>query len=80
MLLYADDMAVWDYSLPKFETKLKIILEALEDLGMNISEKKSTIQTNEIGRKEYNISNQNNKEEIQISGQKGTYTFEHVTK
>ena len=54
---------------------------------MNISEKKSTIQTNEIGKKEYNMykvektkkiltSSNKNGEEIQIPGQKGTYTFE----
>ena len=53
MLLYADDMAIWANSLSVFQSKLRVVIKALANLGMPVNTNKSTIQANEAGTLEH---------------------------
>jgi len=49
MLAYADDILVWGYTVKEMEEKLKVVMQALEELGLRVSSKKSILQVNSWG-------------------------------
>ncbi len=50
MLMYADDMQVWADTRGGLEEKMIVVWQALSDLGMEISWKKTAVQANQWAR------------------------------
>ena len=47
MLMYADDIQVWADTREGLEEKMRVVWQALSDLGMEISWKKTAVQANQ---------------------------------
>jgi len=50
MLMYADDMQVWADTREGLEAKMRVVWQALDDVGMEISWKKTAVQANQWAR------------------------------
>ena len=71
MLLYADDMVVWGNTKREIEEKLEIVIECMEQLGLQVSEDKTEIQHNKFSHEAKGST-------LKVQTSQKTRTFKYV--